>query len=128
MAIYEPGQVWTYRTRPAEPDSRLRVVKLDDHPRFGTVVHIYLEGLAMPSPMQPGATLEAIPHMPFTTEALDGSVLECVEEGAALPDFEDAYEAWAEAFRRGEGGIFRLSVAAALDYLERAIAGAGTSH
>jgi hypothetical protein len=42
-----PGQIWTYKTRPAEADSHLTILKRETHPKLGTIVHISVDGLRM---------------------------------------------------------------------------------
>ncbi|MGI9516003.1 MAG: hypothetical protein ACR2NP_03065 [Pirellulaceae bacterium] len=112
---YEVGQVWTWRTRPGEEDSRLIIVKTTDLPE-GRAYSIFLEGIKLDTGS--GETQESLPHAPVSAEVLDASVMELVETREQLPDFEWAWQEW----RDEEGGVFSIPVAEILDTIEQAVA------
>ena len=120
---YQVGQVWSYRTRPQEPQATLTVVKVESHPKLGTIVHVSLQGLQMKNPQAPGGYSDTLSHLPMSVEALDKSVIKLLREQDPLPDFQDGYEEWRRAFDKGEAGIFTLTVAEAVGFAETAING-----
>ena len=117
---YQPGQVWTYRTRAGEEASRLVILKLEQDPKLGTIVHVAVNGFAIPNPLAPaGETTEAT-HLPFASGAMDRSVLEQVD-ARPVPDFREGYDTWRAAFDDGKAGIFTITVKEALDVMERTL-------
>lgn len=112
---YKVGQVWTWRARPGEEDSRLIIVKTTDLPGVGTVYSIFLEGIKLD--IGSGETQESLPHAPVSAEVLDASVLELVETRNELPDFEWAWQEW----RDDDGGVFSIPVAEILATIEQAV-------
>jgi hypothetical protein len=115
---YQVGQVWKYRTRPNEPDSLLTIVKVELQHSTAIAVHIHVDGLCL-KPAEPGGTPgTTASHLPFSEEALDASVTNIVDQVVVLPDFEEGYMMWREAFLAGEAGIFSLTVAEVMDFIE----------
>jgi hypothetical protein len=47
---YEVGQVWSYRTRPQEPDSTLMMLRIDNTSKLGQVVFIGLKDVRIKHP------------------------------------------------------------------------------
>ena len=118
---FRPGQVWRYRTRPTESESTLTVLKVERHENIGAVVHVAVGGLRVRNPHHASGVSETISHMPFALGAVHESVTERVREDAPLPDHADGYAQWRSAFDAGEGGVFTIPVAEAVEYMERAI-------
>jgi TonB family protein len=118
-AKYKPGQKWSYKTRPGEEDSYLIVLKVDKDPKLGNIIHIALRKLKMKNELSPdGSVSENVNHMPFSQEALEKSGLKLLEEKTDLPDFAEGYQLWREAFEAGRGGIYSMTVAAAVNVME----------
>jgi len=38
-----------------------------------------------------------------------------------LPDFQEGYDTWRQAFDSGQGGVFSITAAEAVDYMEQAL-------
>ena len=121
MATYESGQVWKYQTRPGEEESRITVVAVDEHDKLGTIVHIFVSGLSIRNPHSSTGMVPEISHMPMSSQALDSCVTEMAEIVSELPDFREGYDTWKHAFDAGEGGVFSISVAKAIEFMEGAI-------
>jgi hypothetical protein len=123
MSKYEPGQVWTYRTRPGEESSRLTVVKVEAHDKLGTIVHVRIDGVAQKNPHSPDGVSRVIHHMPFAADAIDRSVVDLVESGVAIPtSFEEGYRIWKEAVDAGKGGVWTITVAQSISACEETLA------
>lgn len=105
---FAAGQRWAYQTRAGEESSTLTILKVEDLPKLGPIVHIAVDGLKLKTT---GGVQTRIGHMPFSRAALDGSVTRLLAEKVALPDFAEGYSSWKEA----HGGVFTISVAAAID-------------
>ena len=123
MSKYKPGQVWTYKTRTGEEASRITILKVDEHDKLGNIVHIQISGVALKNPSAPGGVAKLIHHSPYSEQAIDDSVLELVAENVVLPDFQEGYDTWMEAFDKGEGGIFTISVSDGVGAMAQALSG-----
>ena len=123
LTQFAPGQVWKYRTRPNEPDSRVTIVRVDtDDPEFGNIIHIYLSDLDIPNPAAPAGKTTFVNHMPYAEEALAESVVELETENQLLPEnYEDGYRLWREAFEKNEAGIFTISVVEAIEFVQASV-------
>jgi len=115
---YKAGQKWSYKTRPGEEDSFLIILKVETDPKLGTIVHIALNGLKMKNRRSPDGFSESAHHLPFAKEAIDKSVLKQLKENTDLPDFEDGYQMWREAFNANRAGIYTITVAEAVRIME----------
>jgi hypothetical protein len=111
------GQVWAYRARPGEQGSTLTIGKLEEASTGGSVVHISLAGLHLKNPGVPGGYSSELPHAPFTKVAIDQSVTELIRQGVPPPAFEQGYQQW----QQSNGGVFTISVAEAVDLVEKGI-------
>ena len=85
------GQVWSYKARAGEEDSQVVICAIEQRANVGTVVHILVKGVRIPSPNAQGGYVDTISHMPFAAESVQESLLELVEEGSVPPE------------RRGQG-------------------------
>ena len=122
LSKFAPGQVWTYKTRPHENDSRVIIVGVDDDHEYGPIIHIYVSNLAIESSSAPDGAIKFIGHMPFAEEALADSVAELEMEATQLPDYEEGYRLWREAFEKSEAGVFTTSVADGIDFIAKTVA------
>jgi len=108
---YAPGQVWTYRTRPQDEGSRVKIqmIERDPHPREGAddrVFHVSVVGLTFANPRVKGE----IAHAPLTAESLDASLVALAEPHPDAPPFPDPAEGVA-SWKEGEGGVFDVAIA-----------------
>lgn len=126
MKPFAPGQRWTYRTRPGEETSTLLVLGCDPRrPAEGeeraedrSVVSVRLDALQMVGPEGPGSWISELAHTPVAEENVRESVLDLLEEDAALPADLSGYLGWQLDYERGEAGFFTVPVAEILDLLE----------
>ena len=120
MHPFAPGQVWTYKTRPAEDASRVIVCRVESMPGLGEVVHIYVNGLQMKSRHSPGGICHTIAHLPYDSEALRLYLLSLESMDAPVPPFEKGYLEWQSA-RKSEGaGVFTAPISVIIDGAEGA--------
>jgi len=122
---FAEGQVWTYKTRPNEQDSRITVVRVDaDDPEFGNIIHIYVSSLDIPNASAAGGRTTFVNHMPYEEEALKAAVLDLQSNDQPLPEgFEDGYRLWREAFENSEAGVFNIPVSDAIEFVQASISG-----
>jgi hypothetical protein len=102
---YAPGQVWTYRARPQDEGSLVKIQMAEAYPAGGVdlVFHVSVIGLKFENPLVPGE----IAHAPVSRATLDDSVLEPTQTEDAFPDPAEGVASWKE----GEGGVFTISLA-----------------
>lgn len=120
---YRVGQRWGYRARPGEEASLLTIVRVESSPKLGVVVHVSLEGVRIKSAQAPSGFVDAIAHMPFAESAIDRSVTHLVSSDASLPDFEAGYREWRRAIKAKAGGIFSITVAEGVEFVESTLNG-----
>jgi hypothetical protein len=106
-ARYAAGQVWEYRTRPADKGSLLKIHSIEPSPT-GEIYHISLIGLAYGRGMVGGGVFG---HMPVSRETLDKSVTRLSDSKAAFPDPTEGIAQW----RTANGGVFTIPIAEIID-------------
>ncbi len=115
---FRVGDVWDYKTRKGEEQSRLTIVKIDNSPELGMIVHIGVDEVrfsnchGVPEP-------KAVPHMPFARKAFEASVKRRVATEQQLPDFQPGYDEWKTAYSKKHAGIYVVSVADAVSVAEK---------
>jgi hypothetical protein len=118
---YKSRQVWSYKTRPGEEQSRMIVLQVDHDPKLGTIVHVSLVGLHIKSAASPNGETDQVGHMPVTEQALNGSVVAIVGTVPELPSYQEGYAMWKDAVEHGKGGVFTIPLAEAVAYFESAL-------
>ena len=118
-SIYKPGQMWSYQTRPGEEKSTFIVLKVENHPVFGNIVHIALDNLKLNCRANPDdCTVSQAQHLPFSEAAITKSAVKMLKENVALPDYREGYDIWREAFDAKRAGIYTASIADAVKTME----------
>lgn len=112
----EVGDIWSYHTRPGESASTLTILKIEQYPDLGQVVHIRIDGIHLVNPLK-GNQISAIPHLPFRASAVQQSVTQRVGHAEQIADFSEGYTVWKTAYEAGKAGAFKTSVAQTLNDL-----------
>ena len=100
---YYSGQLWEYKTRIGDEDTRLLILKVDEF-EIEKVIHVTIIGD------------DDFPlHMPFSECAIDKSVLNQCGEVSNFPNFQEGYSYWKDCYEKGKAGIYKISVAEALE-------------
>ncbi|WP_228433278.1 hypothetical protein [Chryseobacterium arthrosphaerae] len=63
---YSVGQEWNYKTRPTEKSSILKILKIEEYPETGKVIHISISGLKIKNPASPTGYAENLSHIPIS--------------------------------------------------------------
>ena len=115
---YRAGQVWEYRTRPGDEGSLVRIQKVETSrgpSKIGPIYHVSVIGVNF---RDLPIILEGIlPHMPVSRETLDKSVTKLSKSKAQFPDVEAGISEW----RANSGGVFTVSLAEAVGFVETAV-------
>lgn len=117
-----PGQV--YQLAGFDPGATATVCQVDISPAE-TIVHVKLEGVALPAnPTATGGEEDGPLLITFSPEALQGSVGALLRVDAEPEGWERAYAAWHEAYEGGEATVWNLPVYDAIQVME-SLAAAG---
>ncbi len=117
---FEIGQRWEYSTRPLEKGSTLTIVKID---KIGNdkIIHISIEGVKIENPKIKKGFGENVSHIPISEKALQKSVTKIIEKVKTLPDFEEGYAIWKNAYDQGQAGYFTIPVMECVEYMEKTL-------
>jgi hypothetical protein len=115
---FEPGQVWTYRTRPGEEGSRVIVCRVENDADLGQIVHVYVNGLRMRNKNAPHGTVDHVPHMAYSARAMRRSVVKLEATGTSLPQFEERYHEWRTKFMQSRAGVWTAPLADSIAGME----------
>ena len=111
---FAPGQTWTYQARPQDTASTVVIGVVEDHPDLGVVIHISIHNVHI------GERITKIGHIPISPQALRSSVTQLRSESGNTEGIADGIAAW----RKASGGVFTISVAEAVEYIEQISLGA----
>jgi hypothetical protein len=117
---FKIGQVWQYHTRASEPNSTFTILKIEKS-NLDTIVHIHINGIRFKTDTL-NINYQDISHSPFSRAAITASVTKLVDVTNELPEFEEGYLLWREAYLKDNGGIFSVPVNQSLDYTEETFA------
>ncbi|MDR6159979.1 hypothetical protein QF023_003495 [Chryseobacterium sp. SLBN-27] len=120
---YSVGQEWNYKTRPTEENSTLTILKIEEYPKHGKVIHISVNELKMKNPQHPDGIADRISHLPLSEEALDNSVISLKNEISRKPDSIEmnGYSYWKKEFDKGKAGVFSIPVSEIVSSMEESI-------
>ena len=120
---YEAGQIWSYKTRPQEPNSTLMILRMDNSSsKLGQVIFIGLKDLRVQHPS--GKVFSSMSPLPFTKDALDQSVTKLVGKADKLMASDFGYSKWKEDQRNGKNPrTYVKPVAEVVDSLENGYIG-----
>lgn len=116
---YKVGQEWSYKTRQGEENSTLKILKIEEYPTTGKVIHISISHLKMENPHSKERIVEELSHIPISKEALDKSITVLKNEKTSIPDYEDGYNYWRNEFDKGQAGVFSISVSEIISGMEK---------
>jgi hypothetical protein len=123
-ASFAPGQTWTYHARPDQANSRVHILRVEDFPQEGRLVHVSIVGLALHR--KPGSPPEGwnIAHAAFAEAALRDSVIDLDPSSRPPPDAaEKTYRRWKKNADRGNVQKWTVPVTQVIGEIERQILG-----
>jgi hypothetical protein len=106
----EVGQVWKYHNRENESASRVTVVRIETLKGYGRIVHVFVDNLQIKCSRYENGIMPSLTHSPLTEEAFWKTVTELEGITRHLPEFEEGYQTWRDAFDAGEAGVFTITV------------------
>ena len=118
---YQPGQLWTYHTRPGEESSRVIILKVDRDEKLGHIIHIRIEGVLFEKAQTSDLQAGVISHMPFSEEAVDKSMIDLISSDREVPDYHDGYQIWTRASEEGKVSVYTSPIADQIDEMEKSL-------
>jgi hypothetical protein len=118
LGTFRVGQVWTYKNRVGEQNSRVTILRLEKSSNLGGIIHVSLKGLKINNPTAPAGITQEASHLPFSEEAIRKSVIELQSSTDVGSEYIEGYKTWRSAFQKGKAGIFATSLAAGVQFLE----------
>lgn len=76
---YSEGQVWSYKTRRGEEESKLIIVKIEKDMRQRKIFHLCIEKVRIKNPRVAGGFSSYIAHIPVSEKILDEDCLKVVD-------------------------------------------------
>lgn len=118
---FSEGQVWSYKTRKGEENSRVLINQVEENQKLGKIFHISVSGVKVKNPRIAGGISTDLPHFPVSAETLKKSLTKLEGKRQPNPDYYEGYQTWKSAFDKGEAGIFTIDVADIVGVVETAI-------
>lgn len=118
---YAAGQLWQYRARPGEEDSRVLINRVDPDVMHGQIFHISVLDVNIVNPQTPEGLTTELPHFPVSEESLHKSLTRLVATEESNPDYMEGYNIWKEAFDAGKAGVFSIDVAEIVNIIEASV-------
>jgi hypothetical protein len=118
---FAEGQVWSYKTRQGEENSRVLINKVETNPKLGKIFHISVSEVRVKNPRIAGGISKDLPHFPVSKETLTKSLTKLIGKSRPNPDYHEGYRTWKSAFDKGEAGIFTIGIADIVGVVEQSI-------
>lgn len=111
---YEVGQVWSYKTRPQDVGSLLKIQAIEPFGGEGEkVYHVSLIGLHIGGKH----AQNELPHTPVSEATLNKSVIALQSGDYQFPSPQEGMEIW----RNDNGGIFDVTIAEIVDFIDQTV-------
>ena len=118
---FSEQQVWSYKTRKGEEASTILINKVESHQKLGQIFHISVSGVRVKNPRAPSGVSSELPHFPVSKQTLEMSCTELIGKAAPNPAYVQGYNEWKRAFDQGNAGVFTISVAEIVQFIEDAV-------
>lgn len=115
------GQVWSYKNRAGEGGSTVLIDKVETGPEGVKIFHISVSGVKLKNPRIAGGISSELPHFPVSEKTLNNSLVKVLGQSPPNPDYLDGYNTWKAAFDKGEAGVFTITIADIISFVEQAI-------
>ncbi|HEC00929.1 MAG TPA: hypothetical protein ENI91_04485 [Sphingomonadales bacterium] len=117
---FEVGQVWMYETRDKDQGSTLTIVKIDNM-KEGAIIHISIEDVNIHKFVSGEKFAESISHLPINEKSFRTSLIKLIGKTDKLPEYQEGYGIWKKEFNTGKAGVFDISVAQCVEYVEKTL-------
>jgi len=118
---FSEGQLWSYKSRQGEEDSRVLINKIEQDEKLGNIYHISIYDINLKNSRSETGVVEDLPHFPVSEETLDMSLDELIKVTQINSEYIEGYNSWKSAFDAREAGIFTISIAEIVEVIEESI-------
>lgn len=118
---YKEGQQWAYQSRAGEEQSTVLINKIEKDEKLGKIFHISVDGLRVKNPHIEDGFSTKMPHFPVSEKTLKASLTQCLATKPINADYAEGYQVWKSAFDDGQAGVFTISVAEIVNFVEDSI-------
>lgn len=112
------GQIWKYKTRSGEEDSRFTIFKIETINQEEVIIHISVNKLKISNPGGDPAVVTFIGHLPISKAAFIQSATELERQLEYAPEVPEGYFHWKDEHEKGKAGLFDISVSGIIDFIE----------
>lgn len=121
QAQYAVGDVWQYKNRKGEDDSRVIIDKIESSTGKGAIYHISINHLKIPNPKNDTGFNDELPHAPVSLVTLQKSLTHRVAVKQPIDNaYLEGYKLWKDAYDTGKAGVFTIGIAEIVDVVEQA--------
>jgi hypothetical protein len=118
---FAEGQVWSYRSRPAEEGSVLLINKIEVDPKLGQIFHISVLEVRVKNKRSPSGMTSELPHFPVSRKTLESSCVAMLRTAKPNPEYMEGYGEWRREFLKGKAGVFDIPVSQIVESIEDVI-------
>ena len=118
---FSEQQVWSYKTRAGEERSTVLINKVETDPKLGQIFHISVTGVRVKNRGAPSGVSTELPHFPVSKQTLEVSCTSLIGQSAPNPAYKAGYAEWKRAFDQGRAGVFTISIAEIVQFVEDAV-------
>lgn len=108
------GQIWKYKTRVNESDSRVTILSID---KENHITHVELNGLKLLDNSKNEIFAISIGHLPIATDVFLSSITEF--ECISIVELNEGYNHWKLEFQKGNAGVWSINLSDAIDIIEK---------
>ncbi|MDF2516651.1 MAG: hypothetical protein K0R59_1947 [Sphingobacterium sp.] len=115
MKTIKSGQIWTYKTRVNEIDSKVAVLAIEKGIDGQNIIHVKIDNLRLFDSYN-NLVSDRIDHLPISERAFLESVLKVVAQGYF--SLGEGYYLWKSDFDLGKGGIWDINLEQVISSIE----------
>jgi hypothetical protein len=118
---YSVGQEWNYKT-PTEKSSTLTILKIEEYPETGKVIHISISGLKVKDISSTTGFADKCTYS-HIRRGIRQKCHQSEKRNRKKPDSLelDGYSYWKKEFDKGDAGIFTIPVSEIVETMEKSI-------
>jgi hypothetical protein len=113
------GQIWEYKTRINEEKSRVKIFKIDNV-NNEEIIHIIISDLKIKN-TQKTENVDNVGHVPLSKKAFLSSITKLERQESILPQIEEGYYEWNQAYSDGKAGVFDIEIKEVVNYIEQTL-------
>ncbi|MES2516427.1 MAG: hypothetical protein V4580_19905 [Bacteroidota bacterium] len=118
---FKVGQVWKYKNRIGEDNSKVTILKIEKYDKGDTIMHIRVDGVNFGNSNSVDSATQVISHLPFSQKSIELSLTELIDSIKNVPDFSEGYKQWRQGFDAGKAGYWTVELKEAIEGMHQAM-------